>query len=114
MPIKQRRGKARAFDEYHREQLIGGPDTSLLAGVGYLAGRMKWFRHMDDAERAEVLAEMEADWRIHGAELMKWWNAGGNAPFPGAKPWTFPFAGGPDRLPWAAEQFGDPGDEPCP
>ena len=104
MPIKQRRAKGRAFNEYCEEQLIEGPDGCLLAGVGYLAGRFEWFRDMDEIERAEVLAEMEGDWRIHGPELMQWWTAGGKATIPGTKPHS---------LPWAAEQFGLSGEPPC-
>lgn len=96
MPVKQRRRKARAFDEYHREQLVCGPDSSLLAGVGYCEGTPAHFQFLSEADRAVVLAAMEADWKIHGPELMRAQRADSSA-----------------SLPWAAMQFGLPGEDQC-
>ena len=95
------------LDDYRRQQLIEGPDECLIAGVGYLTGR-KWFREMTEAEQAEVLTEMERDWRVHGPDLMAWWNAGEDAPRFSPKPWIFPRTGSPDRQPWAAQHFANP------
>ncbi|TCJ39204.1 hypothetical protein [Parafrankia sp. BMG5.11] len=108
MPIKQRREKLRPFNDYHREQLIDGPDACLLAGVGYLTAAT--WDQMSDKEQASALEDMQADWTAHGAIIMRWWNQEPGARPITSKPWVFPVAGGPDALPWAAEQFGEP---PC-
>lgn len=85
MPVKQRIRKGRALTEYHIEQLLCGPDSVLIAGVGYLAGQRAGWGFLSDAEQAEVLDAMQADWRIHGPEIT-------------------PLSG--DAMPWAAIQFG--------
>lgn len=77
MPMKRRTDKARRLDAYRAEQLIDGPEAALLAGTGYQ--RCKWWRDMDAAERADVLAEMRRDWEAHRAELIDL--AGGRAPW---------------------------------
>jgi hypothetical protein len=92
MPIKQRIRKGRALTEFHIEQLLRGPDAVLIAGVGYLAGQRADWGFLGDAEQAEVLDTMEADWRIHGPEI---------APLSG------------DAMPWAVERIGMAGDGPC-
>ena len=38
--------------------------------------------------------------------MMERWNRG--EPEPMIRPWVFPYLPGPDQLPWAAEQFGEP------
>ena len=107
MPVKQRIAKARAFDDYHRQQLLEGPDGVLLAGVGYLAPTLSGhFHNTPPEEQAAVLAEMRADWARYGADLMTWWRSGEHAE--GVRPWAWVPAGGPDTLPWAAEEFGEP------
>ena len=99
------------LDDYRRLQLLEGPDAVLLAGVGYLHSlAVGPFDRAPAADQATVLAEMEADWRVHGPALLAWWNEGDAAPRFSGKPWLFPLAGGPGCLPWAAEQFGAPRD----
>ena len=108
MPVKQRIRKARTFDDYHRQQLLDGPDACLLAGVGYLAPYMSapTFDRLAPEERAALLEDMRADWLRYGAEMMARWRA--REPEPMTRPWVFPYLGGPDPLPWAAEAFGEP------
>lgn len=108
MPIKKRAQKARAFDDYMRQQLLEGPDACLLAGVGYLAMfRVAAFNVLQKREQAEMLNVMREDWRRHGPALMAWWN--GEAPVTGLiKPWCYVKPRGPDLLPWAAQEFGLP------
>ena len=53
-----------------------------------------------------VLAEMREDWMRYGREMMGRWTRREREPT--TRPWVFPYLGGPDRLPWAAEQFGEP------
>lgn len=108
MPVKKRRSKGRAFDDYHIEQLIEGPDACLLAGVGYLTAA-QWDQ-MDGEAQAVAMQQMQDDWALHGPMLMDWWRQGANAPPIATLPWVYPVAGGADGLPWAAEQFGEP---PC-
>ena len=103
MPIKRRAGKSRQFDEYRACQLLAGPDATLLAGVGYLTAAR--FELMTEADQAAALADMRADWERHGAELLAWWN-GDDEAFR-FRPWNF-IIRDPARLPWAAEQFGEP------
>ncbi len=107
MPVKKRAAKGRTFDEYMRQQLLEGPDACLLAGVGYLAMfRVAAFDVLQKREQAELLGVMRDDWRRHGPALMTWWREGG--PDGLAKPWCFVAPGGPDRLPWAFQEFGAP------
>lgn len=103
MPVKQRRRKARPFDDYRKEQLLCGPDACLLAGVGYLTAA-KW-SEMSDGEQELALKEMRRDWSAHGPILMAWWDDPEAAPVT-SKPWVFPIRTG--DLPWAAQQFGEP------
>jgi hypothetical protein len=105
MPVKQRRRKARPFDDYQKEQLLCGPDACLLAGVGYLTAAT--WSQMSDGEQELALADMRRDWAVHGSTLMAWWRDPDAAPITN-KPWVFPVRDG--ALPWAAEQFGEP---PC-
>jgi len=97
MPIKRRTGKSRQFDEAKACQLLAGMDVRLPGG-GYLA-----------LPRAAALEEMRADWAIHGGALLAWWN-GDDEAFR-FRPWNF-IVRDPDRLPWAAEQFGEPPTQP--
>lgn len=110
MPVKRTVSKrSRRLDDYRRQQLLDGPDASLLAGVGYLRAAAS-FDQMSADDQAQAMADMARDWAVHGAELMAWWRLGKDAPTDGVKPWAFVSAGGPDTLPWAAEQFGLPDD----
>lgn len=109
MPTNRTR-RSRAWqaelDDYRKEQLIQGPNASLLAGVGYLtATRTASLEEAPPEAQALVLAEMERDWQQHGADLMAWWNLGKEAPLLCRKPWVFPRPR-PGQLPWAAKQFG--------
>ena len=61
MPVKKRRGTARAFEDYHRQQLLEGPDAVLLAGVGYLALIRDHFHCSSPEDQEIVLAAMRAD-----------------------------------------------------
>ena len=107
MPVKQRTRKARQFDDYHRQQLLEGPDAALLAGVGYLHSlSVGSFDRASPEEQAAVLEEMRADWARYGAEMMVRWRAGVREPM--TRPWVFPCLGSSDTLPWAAEEFGEP------
>ena len=107
MPVKQRLGKARAFSDYHRQQLLEGPDAVLLVGVGYLAlTSAGHFHSSSPAEQAAVLAEMRGDWARYGPAMMERWNRGEREPT--TLPWVYPYPGSPDRLPWAAQEFGEP------
>ena len=113
MPIKRRVEKARQFDDYHRQQLLEGPDAVLLAGVGYLASTASGhFHNSPPEEQAAVLDGMRADWARYGAEMVVRWRAGEQEPT--TRPWVFPYLGSPDTLPWAAEEFGEPVEAgPC-
>ena len=107
MPVKQRRRKARFLEHYRLWQLIEGPDASRQKGVGYLApysGRS--FADLGLEEQIEVRCLMQADWAVHGREILDWWLTGQN--LPDVPPWIFPMPGRPDRLPWAAQEFGVP------
>ncbi len=107
MPVKQRTKKARPFDDYHRLQLLEGPDACLFAGHGYLAPfKAASIEHLDDEQRAALLEAMRADWMRYGPEMMVRWRAGEREPT--VRPWVFPYLGSPDSLPWAAEEFGEP------
>ena len=93
MPVKRRTGKALAFDDFHRQQLLEGPDAVLLAGVGYLWSIQEpTFDRGSPEEQAFVLEEMRAGWARHGAELMAQWRSteAGTA------------------APWALLEFGEP------
>ena len=107
MPVKRTRAKRRRrLDDYKRQQLLEGPDSVLLAAVGYLAPtRTLRFSETPPDEQAAILADMERDWLTHGPELMAWWKQGADADLSGHKPWTFVIPGGPETLPWAATQF---------
>lgn len=108
MPVKRTHTKrSRRLDDYRRQQLLEGPDSVLLAGTGYLRAAAS-FDQMSADDQAEAMDDMRRDWAVHGAELMAWWMLGEDAPSDGVKPWAWVPAGGPDRLPWAAEQFGLP------
>ena len=107
MPIKRRVGKARQFDDYKRQQLLEGPDACLLAGVGYLHSiSVGSFALASPKEQASVLEEMREEWALYGREMMDRWRR--REPEPMVRPWVFPMLGGPDNLPWAAEEFGEP------
>lgn len=94
MPVKRRIDKRRDFDEAKREQLLFGPDVWLIAGEGYLANPpVGSFSHYRPFEREQALQAMREDWRRHGPALMAEWRE------------TFA-----QSLPWAAEQFDEPGD----
>ena len=107
MPVKQRIGKARHFDDYRRQQLLEGPDACLLAGMGYLWSiQGATFDQASPEEQAVVLAEMREDWARYGREMMDRWRRGEREPT--KIPWVFPYLS-PDQPPWAAEQFEEPG-----
>ena len=108
MPVKRTLAKrSRRLDDYKRQQLLEGPDSVLLAAVGYLAPtRTLRFSEATPEEQAAILADMERDWLTHGPELMAWWKQGADADLSRHKPWAYVVAGGPETLPWAATQFG--------
>jgi hypothetical protein len=109
MPVKRRVGKARQFDDSKRQQLLEGPDACLFAGEGYLHSiSVGSFALASPEEQASVLEAMRADWARFGAEMMEHWRAG--EPEPIERPCVLPRLGSPDSLPWAAEQFGEPGE----
>jgi hypothetical protein len=97
------------LDDNKIEQLIEGPDHCLLSGIGYF--RRELYFQMDEEQRVEVLAEMERDWRIHGARIMDWWKLGPDAPPICSVPWIFPRPGPAGTLPWAAEYFDNRDDQ---
>lgn len=104
MPRKRRAQKGRNFDDYRRQQLLEGPDASLLAGMGYFAAhKVAAFNQLNAEQQAEVLATMREDWALFGPGLMEWWRSGEQET--GMKPWTF-VAPDPGTLPWAAYEFG--------
>lgn len=71
MAIKRRLSKAAGFNEYHRGQLINGPKSELLAGVGYLAiDQIGTFDGATAEQQATILGAMELDWQRHGRKLM--------------------------------------------
>jgi len=84
-----------SLDEAKALQLLAGPDVRLVAGGGY-----------SDPSQA-ALEQMRADWRQHGAALLAWWR-GDDSAF-AFKPWHF-VPRDPECLPWAAAEFGEPGD----
>jgi hypothetical protein len=107
MPAKRRIGKARGLHDYRRQQLLEGPDACLLAGVGYLWSiRGATFDQASPEEQAVALAEMREDWARYGREMLERWTRGEREPT--TRPWVYPYPGSPDRLPWAAEAFGEP------
>ncbi len=112
MPVKQRTAKRHAFSEYHLEQLLAGPDAALLAGVGYLAGRLDGRNaanvdQLTDDQRGEMLEDMRADWQRHGAVIMAWLNGEADRPPVALKPWQID-RGSIGGEPWALAQFGLP------
>lgn len=107
MPIKRRLDKRGGLDDYHRQQLLEGPDACLVVGVGYLARFPTVdFDALPEEQREAILADMRTDWTTYGAAMMVRWRAGEREPT--VRPWVFPHLGGPDTLPWAGEQFGEP------
>lgn len=105
MPVKRTQAKrSRRLDQYCRQQLLEGPDASLLAGVGYLTAAT--FEEMRADDQAQALAQMERDWRANRDELLAWWNQGPEADQTGFKPWVFVVPEGPSSPPWAERQFG--------
>lgn len=70
MPLKRRIEKAAALDDWHREMLIDGPESMLLAGVGFMAGRRAAvFDAANPDEKAAVLRDMRQAWERHGARI---------------------------------------------
>jgi hypothetical protein len=97
------------LDDHKIEQMLEGPDRCLLGGVGYIARVFFW--NMDNAQKAELLAEMESDWRVHSQSLLAWWINLDARPICSV-PWIFPVQGGPGTRPWAWWEFDAP--EPLP
>jgi len=107
MPVKRRLDKRGGLDDYRRQELLEGPGGHQLAGVGYLGPfKAAAFDQLGPEDQASVMAAMRQDWADHGATLMVWWRSGEHAE--GVQPWCWVPAGGPDCLPWAGEQFGEP------
>lgn len=80
MPVKKRVAKSRDIDELKIAELIEGPGTCLLAGMGYYlphngpgaiegdAGGFWW--EITPAGQTVVLDRMQADWRRIGASII--------------------------------------------
>lgn len=80
MPVKKRVAKGREMDEAKLAELIDGPGSCLLAGMGYYlphwgagalagdAGGFWW--EITPAGREVVLERMRADWHRYGAAIM--------------------------------------------
>lgn len=80
MPIKRRRNKSARLCEYRQEQLLRGPDSCLLAGVGYLeSAAAGTFDRMSEAEQCCILSRMRDDWHRHGTELLAAWQGTGES-----------------------------------
>lgn len=108
MPVKRTLAKAsRRLDDHKIEQLLEGPERCLLAGVGYI-GRM-FFWDMDHNQKAELLADIEVDWRENGERMVAWWIDLDAEPICSV-PWIFPLPGGPGTRPWAWWEFDAPED----
>lgn len=91
------------LDDYKWQSLLEGPESILLAGMGY-------HRYMDattDAEREAALEEMRQDWEHHREQLLQWW-IGAADDTVRRKPWVFPMRGGPGTRPWAWWEFDAP------
>lgn len=98
MPVKKRTAKGRDLDWAKIEELIEGPGTCLLAGMGYYlphngagavageAGGFWW--ELSPRGQKIVLERMRADWRRLNRTIMAM----------------------TDQEPWAARQFGISGE----
>jgi len=78
MPVKKRINKGRHLDAYRREMLQDGPDSVLVAGVGYFAEvGAAIFATASPDQQAAILDAMRHDWQRHGerlrAEGRRWW-----------------------------------------
>jgi len=104
MPVKRRIAKARPFEDEHIEDLMYGPGTCLLNGLGYLGPHGDGFwRDKSDAVRSAVIEAMRADWQRHSARVMAAWAARSDQDLYIARE----YHGGPDQ-PWALTKFGEP------
>lgn len=93
MPVKRRTEKAVTLSAFHREMLMHGPESVLLAGVGFMEGRRAAvFAATDESDQLEILNEMRAAWRRHGSKLVREWGQIQNA----------------GTTPWASKEFGSP------
>jgi hypothetical protein len=70
------------LDEYRRLDLVHGPMTNLLAGMGYGDMFLDGCNHWTEAQWAQVFAAMREDWRRHGPEILR------EMP-PGERPWAW-------------------------
>jgi hypothetical protein len=90
MPIKRRIEKSRSIDNYKVEELLHGPGTGLLAGLGYSRRDFGGSYHnMKPDQQAAVIDAMRLDWEVHYERVLKEAKAAGIA------------------KPWASIQFGE-------
>ena len=90
MPTNRtRRKRSRAdLDEHKLEQMIYGPDSCLLAGLGYTCPSTRnFFSKASEEGRTAILDDMRADWLLHHETIL---------------------AAAAEREPWAMTEFGEP------
>ena len=90
MPVKKRMAKSRRMESGEIADLIYGPGTSMLAGLGYYRGEFGgYFHNLRTDQQATVIAAMQIDWSIHSERILAEAQAMGIA------------------KPWALTQFGE-------
>jgi hypothetical protein len=73
MPVKKRLNKQLSLTDWHYKHLLQGPDTTYIAGAGYLAQEEFILSTFSDAtaeQAAIILAEMKNDWHRVGGKLL--------------------------------------------
>lgn len=101
MPVKRRLAKARReIDTEDMEDLFYGPGTALLEGYADRRGNCRFEELPSDAQ-ADVLAEMQTDWRRHREAILAAWEARDSH----ERYLSCQFFGDPAE-PWAQREFG--------
>lgn len=99
MPVKQRIAKSRRMEAGDIEDMLHGPGTSMLAGVGYFRCEFGgYFHNLKPDQQAAVIDAMREDWAIHRDRIMAHAEAAGIA-----EPWALREFGRPS----VTEEFGE-------
>jgi hypothetical protein len=70
MPAKRRLDKFRPLDEHQFAELVEGPGTCLLAGLGYCGPNSTAYWHLNANEQDSVRRRMRRDWQRIGHKIL--------------------------------------------